>query len=667
MKSTINPNQAYLSLLLLLCSMGLFAQEPEKFGKVPEADLSMTVYEPDSSATAVVLFDVGNVDFDFNRGKAAYIFKRHKRIKILDRSAFDYGDIAISYYSDERVSGLNAMVHNPDGSTEKLRKKDFFTEPYNENWTQVKFSFPDLQEGSIIEYEYEYYSPYLQNLPEWFFQYEIPVRWSQYDLDVPEWYDYTGITQGRPLDISEYEGIQRRYNVSINNGAQASQRGTANLQVSRTHLVMKEVPALKEEPYITNMDDYRARVRYQLKATRINQVYDPHMTDWNQLSERLMESDYFGKQIELKRNFKDINAALKSQLGQASSEVEKAAIIYHHINNMIEWNGEYGIYTDDKLGDCYEQKIASAGDMNLLLLGMLRQEGITAYPVLVSTRENGKMLQLYPILSQFNHVMVVALFEEQQLLLDLGDAQRPMGLVRSEALNGNIGLLVDPENAQWIKIPMAPSKTLHMAKVTMDEEGKISGSMSELLGGYAAVSVRNVLDGEDAKDWYEKSYTEEIPDIEITKVEVPKSKNISKDFRSKMEFSIPNSAMINGDFIYFSPVINPIFEENPLKLEERAYPVDFNYPINHKYIMAMELPEGYALESAPEPINMALPDHGAIFRYSVNQVGSILNINSTLEINKTTFLPDEYAGLKKFFDLIVEKQTEQLVLRYGEE
>lgn len=666
MKFLKNPSHLLLCFLLLI-SLNTKAQEPEKFGKVTNADLEMTVYDKDSSAAAVILFDKGDLKFDFNKGTDAYVFTRHRRIKILKRSAFDYGDIELSYYTDgEELNSLKAMVHNPDGSSEKLDRKDFYREDYNDNWSLVKFSFPNLQEGSIIEYEYDYYSPYIARLPDWYFQHDIPVRWSEFNLHIPEWYSYTGISQGRMVDINERDVSRGIFSINISRGASSNQRATANLNVYDTHLVTKDVPAIKEESYITNMDDYRARIRYQLQSTAINGSFKPYMTDWLQLSQKLTESDYFGGQLSNKRNFKDISEAIAPQLAKAENEFQKAQIIYDHINATIDWNEQFGIYASNDLFKCYDQKLASGAEMNLLLLGMLQQEGIKAYPLLVSTRDHGKMLELYPIMDQFNHTMVMAVLDGNEMVLDQGNRYRPIGTPRSSALNGNIALLVAPAEAQWIQLPSIGSKSVQMAKVEMDENGHISGSFSELRQGYSAMAIRNALESEEAQKLYKESMVEAMPDIEIKQVSVADEPDISKPYKSEIEFRTPNSAIINGDFIYFSPILFKDMDENPFKLEKREYPVDFNYPLSKRFILIMELPEGYALEETPEEINIALPERAATFSYKVQQIGSRINVNYTLEVNKTIFQPEEYETLKKFFDLVVEKQTEQLVLLFEE-
>ncbi|MEM6377772.1 MAG: DUF3857 domain-containing protein [Bacteroidota bacterium] len=654
-------------LLALMIPAVSFAQEPQKFGKVSKADLAMTTYEADTSAVAVMLFDKGDLEFSFTEN-SSYVIDRHRRIKILKRPGFDYGDITLSYYTrgkGERITGLKAMVHNPDGSTTKLSKSDIYKEIYNENWTLLKFSFPDLQEGSIIEYQYTLTSPFLSSLPEWYFQHDIPIQWSEYNVQIPQWYQYVAISQGRQLDVSENNVGQRTFRVSIPGRAQASRQGTADLEVTNYHLVMKEVPALKEERFITNMDDYRSRLIFQLQGTNFER-YEPHMSTWQEVTKELMEASYFGAHLEKKKNFQGITKALAPNLAAAQTETAKAQIIYDHINEQMEWSGDYRYTSSENLGEIYERKIGTSSELNFLLWGMLKQEGISVTPILVSTRENGKMIELYPILSQFNHLMLLADLDDKLVMLDAGNNCRPMGTPRSAALNGYRAILLDQTQAGWMDIPVKASKSVQMATVTMDEEGMIQGDMAEMKRGYYAVSMRGALEETEADDFFEKRYMASIPEIEVGQVDINETDDMAKAFKSHVDFTIPNQAMVNRDFIYFTPMLDKWYDENPFKLEKRDYPVDFTYPTDRRYILSMELPEGYIIEEKPEDLNMSLPDHGAAFTYSVKQMGNKVTLNCGLKINKIQFQPEEYQGLKKFFDLVVEKQSEQLVLKFDE-
>ena len=119
-----------LAILLLPALTPAHAQkDPIKWGKVPDEELSMKSYEPDTSAPALVLADYGNLYFDLSDGKLKFVRENHRRIKILKRSGFDYGDITIGFHKDgEKITAFKAHTITPDGETYDLDKSDVFEE-----------------------------------------------------------------------------------------------------------------------------------------------------------------------------------------------------------------------------------------------------------------------------------------------------------------------------------------------------------------------------------------------------------------------------------------------------------------------------------------------------------------------------------------------------------
>lgn len=93
-----------LAILLFLCaSTFLNAQKKKstKIGKTTLEEIKMEIYDKDSTASAVVLYEHANIyldsDNDYNT-RTDYYF----RIKILNRAAFEKANIEISTYKKER-------------------------------------------------------------------------------------------------------------------------------------------------------------------------------------------------------------------------------------------------------------------------------------------------------------------------------------------------------------------------------------------------------------------------------------------------------------------------------------------------------------------------------------------------------------------------------------
>ena len=75
------------------------------------------------------------------------------------------------------------------------------------------------------------------------------------------------------------------------------------------------------------------------------------------------------------------------------------------------------------------------------------------------------------------------------------------------------------------------------------------------------------------------------------------------------------------------------------------------------------LPAGYSVDELPQSKVIALPGGAAKYTYSITNSGSYLTVVSSFQINRNLFLQNEYANLREFYNQVVAKQAEQIVIR----
>lgn len=662
--------------LLFSVSLHLSAQkDPIKWGKIPDEELAMTVFEADTSASAVVLCNFAELKFNLLKGDIRYDYKHHKRIKILKRSGFDEGDVSIPFYhSAERIRSLQVQVFSPDGTAYSLKNSDIFEEKVSENWSLMKFSASNLSEGAILEYRYTLESEFFNELKEWYFQENIPTVWSEYRLQVPDWFDYIALTQGQPADIHETKTEEQSFTMGGANAYTGTSRGKARVHITR--YVAKDVPALKQEGFITTMDDYYSRIRFQLKGTNWpSQGYTPHMSTWPELAKKLLEFETLGEQITKDRNFKDIWEAVTPRLQGITDQDEKVRIIYNFLAGEMEWNGRYTFAATDKLDKCFETKTATSGELNLMFISLAKKMNIEVYPLMVSTRSHGRMIDLYPIIDQFNHLMALVRYGEALQVVDIGSRHRPIGLSRLSTFNEKAWLLSEVK-PQWIQLPIPQRESITMITAAITPEGTLEGDIQSRYKGYAAVDNRIELEEEtqdqsplagapDTEEGEEEkgSLRERYPDIEISGGDYSGLEDPEAPLNMKFHCRIPSAGMVNNDFIYLSPILFPAFNENPFKQEKRTYPVDVPYTISERYVINLTIPDDYGVEEIPADVRVVLPNEGGSFEISTKVIGQEVYLNCNLKLDQIHFQPEEYGGLKKFIDLVMEKQGEQVVLR----
>lgn len=643
-----------LSIPFFFFFLSILNAQTMKWGKIPKEDLEMTVYEPYPEADAVVLGDDGFLTLDLTGNKYSTSLEVHYRVKILKKSAFDRGDVTITYQtgSGNRLTGLKAQIISPSGKVVKLNKKHIFTEKVTKGLMRKKIAFPNIQEGSILEYKYTKKEVGINQLPVWYFQSDIPVKWSRYRVHTPEFFDYIALLQGRQLDVSTVERENGRLQV---------QGGAITADMVKRDYVLKNAPPLKQESFITTMLDYMTRVRFQLKGVNFpNQPYQPVLTSWAQVAKDLAESD-FGKQYLKKNSYKKIAKSAGEAISAEATQEESLDKLYTYVQKNIKWNGRYGFYPNN-IEDTFEKKGGSSADINMLLIALLRNAGIKAYPALISTRGHGKHITTYPIIDQFNHLIVYAIIDDKPVFLDaIHDAYAP-GYLPVNSLNKQAWLVLD-DSFKWVDINASKASKSTQAIMVLDSDGKLEGTIKCRRTNYQAFGLRKkFLDkGEDV--FIEEGIQKDFPDADINEYSAKKPEENTTAFQDQIDISIPDYAETNGDFLYINPMLNEAYDENPFKMEKRDYPVEIPYPFSENYIFNMTIPEGYVVESLPKSAAIVVDGKSALFNYTIAEKDNKIQLVLRMSVSKTYFSPENYAPLKQFYDLIVEKQGEQIVLK----
>lgn len=651
--------------LSLLFPLFLFSQFKMKFGKIPAEDLEMTTYAGDPDADAVVLGEKAALGFEFNGEATQTRLEVHRRIKILKRAGFDQGDVSLYYYNYQKkgkITGLKVKVINPDGSEHSLKNSEIFDEEVNQYYSAKKFSAPGLQEGSVIDYKYNLYSENIFTLQRWYFQKEIPVKYSEYSVKIPEWYQYVELMNSGAIQRDAPE--EREESITYNRGGARGGSGNATVKFVTTRYYAENLPGLKPEPFVTTMEDYLANIQFQLSTVQFPlQPVERVLTTWEKVAQNLTESESFGRQYLNFSNFNAVARAAEPAFEGAETETDIIRAAYDFVLSNIENDGTAGFSVNGSLNRIFERKSGSAGEMNLMLLALLRQKDIKAVPVLLSTRENGKVVEVYPIVSQFDHMVVAAVVDEEIIYLDATEKGRPINYLGTESLNKRAWMM--SETPGWIDIKPRKSKKILLANLTLNETGDLNGDLNVSSQGYESFSekINAKNDTENEGKYWLEMFSEKYPDAELSEVTYEGTERSADKLKVAMDCSLPAAAQVSGDLIYLNPIIYAEFDENPFKIENRLYPVEITYPFQEQLIVNVALPEGYAVEEIPEQVSLALPNKGGKYQYLISQKENSLQIIRKFRLSQLTFLPQEYPGIKDFFGRMIEKENAQIVLK----
>lgn len=640
-------------------------------------ELQMTEYAQDPEASAVILTDYGEADIVVNSSTINLIYKRYRRVKIFKESAFDLSEHEI-WVRDGKVSNVKGSTYFLDGEKTKsikLEKKEILTEKMNDGYRSIKFNLPQVKEGAVLEFSYTITYETFSHIRPWYFQSSYPVAHSEYKTRIPEWFSFVPLFRGNlQLTDKQVSSYNKSVNFTSSTRSSASFGGpvttnyrnqTVQFRGMESVYVLDSVPAFVKEPFMTTVDDHLSSIEFQLQSVRWpNRAPQAVMSTWPELAKEYMEFETFGdriKQTKMKKLVKGFPLNDKNQN-------EQVAWIYDFVRSSMSWNGEYSDLAKNPLHVAYEQKTGTSGEINLLLLVLLREAGIPAYPVILSTRSNGKVQRVYPLASQFNHVIVLAGMSEGEILLDAISDHTSLGMLPRADLNG-LGFLVDEQQSDWIAIqPMFKQDMHKMVQAKLEASGSLTGKITHVCRGYEAANARaRMVDmGKDTEAYAQKHILKGWTDVDMGETHLKGFEAHNSSMEVSAEFEGSDYINMVGDFIYIQPMLNEATSENPFKLEQRTYPIDFAHPIQENFMFNLSIPEGYTVDEIPKGARVSLPEGGGTFQYQIQSIGQIMQVMSQITINQTEFRPEEYGNVKAFFDLIVKKHAEQIVLKKSE-
>ncbi|WP_418604529.1 DUF3857 domain-containing protein [Hwangdonia sp.] len=662
-----------VTLLAVLFACQITTAQDYKFGKVSKEELEETFNPLDSSASATYLFKYRKTFYEYDRDKGFQLITEvHERIKIYNQEGFDYATKAINLYKSgshqEIARGLKAYTYNLVGGKiedTKLKKEGIFKTEKSKYRNETKFTMPNIKEGSVVEYEYKIISPFYQNVDEFRFQHAIPIKKLEAEFQAPEYYNFKVNMKGFLKITPKIEN--KRDKITFSSKSRTGQSGAVRTSFNSSDLEftkkvstynLENIPALKDEPYVNNINNYRSSVKYELSYVKMPQsTIEYYSTTWEDVVKTIYKSSSFGDELDKSGYYEDDIDAL---IGSVSDPKKRIALIFNFVKSKVKWNEYYGYRTADGVRKAYREQVGNVAEINLMLTSMLRYAGLEANPVLVSTRRNG--IPIFPTREGYDYVISCVELPTGNVLLDATNKYGSPNVLPFRTLNWEGRIIKKDGSSSLISLyPNENSKNSILMMASLSEEGDLEGNFRSVKTNHKALSYRERYNNTDEDDFLEK-LENNYDGLEVSDFKVSNAVELSKPVMESYKFFKESQADIIGDKIYFSPLFFLRSKENPFKLEKREFPVDFGYPSSSTYRITIKLPEGYKVESIPEASAYALPDNLGIFKYMLSQNQSTIQLLIDTKINTSIISPLYYDTLKAYFKQLIEKENEQIVL-----
>ena len=384
----------------------VFSQYRHKYGEITPWEINMKQCSFDQQASAVMLVSEAFCDHDEDYH---LVTLNHKRIKILSEKGIENGDVTISFQSKndyEYIDNIEAMTINIDENGNRkefpVELKSMYTKKTSQYFSQVKFAFPEVRTGSILEYRYRSVRKYCSSLEDWYFQSSLPVCYSSFEV--------------RPAPTLEFS-YQVQKNVKYPIVIKPS--GFTNT----TYFEMDSLPGIDAEPYMDTREDYIQKVNFTVTKFQGVAGTRRYMSDWNEVALDLSQESGFGP--EIRANIREPREMIATATA-GKGDMEKMKFILDFVRKNTEWNHVYSRTAVDGLKTTWNKKTGTSGSINLLLVNLLKNAGLEVYPLLVSDRSNGKINTGTPFVNQFNNVYALVIVNGKNYYLDATDKFTPV-------------------------------------------------------------------------------------------------------------------------------------------------------------------------------------------------------------------------------------------------
>lgn len=471
----------FLALCLILAPFSTFAFA--EWQPTPD-ELSMKSYAADPDAAAVYLYREETVN------DLLHIHTVSARVKILsEKGKQEFADIEIPYLaSGSKIRGISGRTIHSDGTVIPFTGKPYdklLVKQGNLRVMAKLFSMPDVQVGSIIEYQWVLeYGDNRVSSPDWQIQQDIPVVKAHYHFVPSKAVGDSNFTITRTENGHENLANFLLYSYILPDGAKVT---------SGMHgydLTVENIPAIPHGDYLPPTRSLYYRVTFYYSPFRTGPEY------W------ATEGKYWSKNFD---HFADesgkLRAAVKGIVAASDTDEQKVTKIYAAImkidntdfsrQHTAEENKAEGIKIKNA-EDVWTQQRGTGDEITRLFVAMVRAAGLKAYGGIVVDRDRNIFNQNYLSWNQFDDELAIVSINGKEVYFDPG--QRYCEFSRLAWKHTWAGGIRQSGKGPEIFSTSAPAYTdngvSRIARLTLSADGRLSGLIYENMGGAQALRWR---------------------------------------------------------------------------------------------------------------------------------------------------------------------------------
>jgi len=593
--------------------------------------------DDDPTAGAAVVFDRGLITVGPG---FKFTYERHRRIQIFGQGAYHFGNVEVTLYKSEKLESIEAHTLTPDGKRIDVERRDFHRSKTGDVETYV-FAFPEVSPGSVVEYRYKINSNNFYYLRPWAFQNNIPTEYSEIAVQLPEGFEYEAVLNNADLVLGPDTMIV------------PTVRTDAKVRQFTWHC--RNLPPLVGEPCVLSLLDHRAQLDFQIVRYRDGSKVWEFVDSWSDVA-RQVRNLY----KPLLRG-EDELPVFDTEPGD--TKIALAQRIYQYVRDSVALSGDADAITGGLLParDVFAQRRGNTVEKNLLLVALLRHNGLDAYPVLISRRDHLRFDRRDHRLFQFNHALAMIELDGDRIFCDANTPSAWMGYLPPES-QVDAGVVIGHSSSDRVVIDVpaqpVPNEARAEATVTLADDGSASGRIEGVVSGEAAYVLLRALGDRDTVGYLQKHWLEGAIPTRFTVTS--SSEDVWAPISFVAEFNWPEAATVDNGRLFLRPSILRKLKTNPLMTPSRRYPISFDAPWSEDCRIRWTLPENFELTDVP-PSREVVGD-GFEFHSSVTRDGNQVISSRSWRVQKRDFPVSRFEDLRELFYTVQLSERGLMVL-----
>ena len=581
-------------------------------------------------AEAIVLVH----DVTLEPAKPGFVAATHRcAIKIMRKEGSLFADVVVHHREGDWLRELKGWYQEPDGDVVKVGRRQSREGSCGtgqvDDWRRTRLPLGNGESGSIVAYTYTVEEKTV-----------FGTGLLGFNRVVPSLY----------IRVCPRGGIQTVLSFDWN--GKAMKRGPCH--------TWHNVPEYEREAWSPAEMDLSPRLLYALEPVTWDGLASAYLAEAPLPDGLSVDSTLESGRLDFKK-FASLLDRLRSEVRYAAVELGDGAFVPTSPAETLkrQW------------GDCK--------DKSYLIIAVLRELGVPAWPVLTKHTSDGKVEPEAPSLAQFNHVITaiklpdswtdglksVSPSSAQSLFFfDPTDEIGPLHLL-PETLQGAGALLIHPSEPRYLSLPVAPTdanRQLIKSTIRLSDGEAIIDVEERSWGSYFTYEKR-CFHAKTAEECEEimRNYVEElIPGADLVGFRLEKNEG---DEPFLLSFKVKKGSFLRklGDLLVCQPIFARKMAANPFQSNERTAPVTVRVNRRSEQEVVLDLPDTLTVEELPDEKEIDTE----LFSYSlkVELENGVIKVRRSFITRKGMMGPNRATELREAFGKIVRSDGSTILLK----